>query len=573
MAQFWLGTRSLDPIATGSGLAAQPLLASDVAALGIEIIRQGEMYAVLLSTLKRGDDPQDLACRIGFSNAEANSTFWRDLGFPLVDASIVHEENGTLSVRSPHFIQDDERMQYGEPLLEISGVEFAEETVKPVTLKTRYQQSQDSPDFLAPARSILRQPVAWEPARSKVKQVVNAQVALTLTPTRYPSLLPFETGTLALTSAWTGEVDAPKWGDLQGAKSPPRRVSRADTFGVPAFHFDDVEAIGFRIDLPRADDEVKEKLERLIAPLNFHLQDKAGGAPSDADFRYVPATATLIVELLRYGKMRLQVPEAPLDLFDYQSQHELLVRVLVGRVDDDTTQARDPAVFVPAIFVDNPWSKVLGREVQGFDKRLAQFCVQQGAKLLPLRPDGRLAKDDSVLSLNAIASVILVENMGATARGQPIVQIDYANPLNLGKDDFEDIDLELAMGGSSLSLTRWQQDDFADPEFRRSFARAAVRRTLKGFRSIQVSPVGIRESTKTWITGTFVVHEPVRIARPRTAVNLTFHAPDALPTGGWAETCDLLEIAPGRSRTLSIAGGNWYQMRFSMDLVIDQGLA
>ena len=51
------------------------------------------------------------------------------------------------------------------------------------------------------------------------------------------------------------------------------------------------------------------------------------------------------------------------------------MRLLVGRVDDDTAQAHDPAVFVPAIFVDNPWSKILGREVQGFDKQMAEFCV------------------------------------------------------------------------------------------------------------------------------------------------------------------------------------------------------
>ena len=49
--------------------------------------------------------------------------------------------------------------------------------------------------------------------------------------------------------------------------------------------------------------------------------------------------------------------------------------VLVGRVDDDTAQAHDPAVFVPAIFVDNPWSKILGREVQGFDKRMADSAL------------------------------------------------------------------------------------------------------------------------------------------------------------------------------------------------------
>ena len=88
-----------------------------------------------------------------------------------------------------------------------------------------------------------------------------------------------------------------------------------------------------------------------------------------------------MVELLRYGKMKLRQPLPSLRKDDYQSQHELLVRLLVGRVDDDTSQARDAAAFVPIIFVDNPWSKVLGRGVQGFDKRMADFCVfEKGSK-------------------------------------------------------------------------------------------------------------------------------------------------------------------------------------------------
>ena len=82
----------------------------------------------------------------------------------------------------------------------------------------------------------------------------------------------------------------------------------------------------------------------------------------------------------------------PVGREDYQSQHELIVRLLVGRVDDDTAQARAPAVYVPAIFVDNPWSKMLGRDLQGFDKRMANFLVSQGEVYARLLPDGRLAE-------------------------------------------------------------------------------------------------------------------------------------------------------------------------------------
>ena len=76
--------------------------------------------------------------------------------------------------------------------------------------------------------------------------------------------------------------------------------------------------------------------------------------------------------------MRLKKEWRQITVEDFQSQHELLIRMLVGRVDDDTGQAHDPATYVPVLFVDNPWSKALGRDVQGFDKRLADFCTLEG---------------------------------------------------------------------------------------------------------------------------------------------------------------------------------------------------
>ena len=65
--------------------------------------------------------------------------------------------------------------------------------------------------------------------------------------------------------------------------------------------------------------------------MNFHPEVglELGGrqrAARDPDFRYLPATSTLIIEVLRYGKMRLKSPALPLQIEDYQSQHELLVR-------------------------------------------------------------------------------------------------------------------------------------------------------------------------------------------------------------------------------------------------------
>ena len=73
-------------------------------------------------------------------------------------------------------------------------------------------------------------------------------------------------------------------------------------------------------------------------------------------------------------------------ILDYQSQRELVVRILVGRVDDDTAQARDAATYVPAIFVDNPWSKTIGRDLQGFAKCMANFCAERDGKRVRFAP-------------------------------------------------------------------------------------------------------------------------------------------------------------------------------------------
>jgi hypothetical protein len=91
--------------------------------------------------------------------------------------------------------------------------------------------------------------------------------------------------------------------------------------------------------------------------------------------------------------MKLKSAESP-TILDYQSQHELVVRILVGRVDDDTTQARDAATYVPAIFADNPWSKTIGH-CGGLPSH-GEFCAERDGKRIPLRPDGRLRGGDEV---------------------------------------------------------------------------------------------------------------------------------------------------------------------------------
>src|SRR5262249_4232123 len=160
----------------------------------------------------------------------------------------------------------------------------------------------------------------------------------TVAKSRYPSLAPFESGKLRLAGVWSGNVDLPAARKESDPHLPLTRVDRADLFGAPAFRFENVEVLGFRIDLGAYGRDFSRDLDEPIKPLNFHLEASRGGA-AVWDFRYRAATRTLLIELLRYGRMKLKSPAPPVGPDDYQSQHELVVRLLVGRVDDDTAQA------------------------------------------------------------------------------------------------------------------------------------------------------------------------------------------------------------------------------------------
>lgn len=587
MTQFWLGTCELELPAAPAQPEAQPLLAGGSRMLAIEVVRDegsGE-FAVLFSTVDDIHTPHVLECVIGFANGAKACSVWRDRGFPLVDAAIEYE-NATVKVVSPYF-GDADAMQYEDRLLEIDGVAFGDDAKSTVALAPVYRQFELAPDDVMPATYIERREVVWIPGRAAIRSHTAVAVTLRFPLARTPNLAPFTSGKKKFAWAWTGAMTLPASGVFPDVAT--RRARRQDTFGLPAFRFEDVEVLGFRLDLDRLGIDGTKGLAELVAPLNFHLRPPPGdGSRANhyvpTDFRYRAATATLVVELLRYGKMMLTTPHPPLGTGDYQSQHELVVRILVGRVDDDTAQARSPAIWVPAVFVDNPWSKVVGRDLQGFDKRLANFCVYASDQgLLRLRPDGRVAastqKDKKVtpvagelVPLARVAQVNLAQRAG-TAAGPVLVELDCPPERYSNFDDFEKIDLELAMGSTSLAALRWQQGDFGAAEFRRSFARAAAFRTLRGFRSIQVSPVGRRGLERAWVTGTFVVDDDMRIVRPAGLASITLHSKDSAPPG-WRQLCRLLGIddKSGTPLTIGFPTGSWYRLRCAMNLTVDDGL-
>ena len=598
MASFWLATFELNPQAK-SGPTAHP-----AGWWAIEVIREEHEFAVLLSTVDHPTAPTRLECRVGFANGCNRCDLWRGRGFRLQDAEI-RLDGDVLRVLSAGFLANPV-IDYAAELLTIApAIHPGSEKVKSAPkakgpLDVVYSQSQIAPDFAAPATRVRQMPVSWKADRDDLRKLAPFEMKIGLEKARLPSLAMFPTGSQKPIAFWTGSLRLPSWppekarkdqrkGPGQVQRPRARSFDRADYFVGSSFRFEEVEVLGFRIDLDRQGIETVEDsvesaghrrteriddlIEEMIEPLNFHH-----GPRHVSHFRYRPATRTVSLELLRYGRMRLKKEWQDLTVDDVQSQHELLIRVLVGRVDDDTGQAHDPATYVPTLFVDNPWSKALGREVQGFDKRLADFCIEEKDQLIVLRPDGRRQDrpEANPVPLTRITEVRMTRSIGTSPSDLKILELDYPFDRETD-DDFDEIDLDLALGTSSFAPTRWRQSDFGDMEFRRSFAREAIPKTFGGIRSVQVSPIGeprlLRawQSEITWITGTFALDGGARIARPNGTVGLTLRAEPSAPRP-WRQLCSLVGIPKDGSARLSFPAGSWYRMRCSMDLDIDNGL-
>jgi hypothetical protein len=259
----------------------------------------------------------------------------------------------------------------------------------------------------------------------------------------------------------------------------------------------------------------------------------------------------------------------PFENDDFMPQHELLVRLVVGRVDDDTSQARDAALFIPAIFVDNPWSKAVGRQLQGFPKLLAEFRDRTSA----VGMDGRrLQAPFEKVPLHQITEVHLASGVDADARKTRLLTIECPDEADGSEDEFIAPTVSSFLSNISMRRSRWEQFDFIDPEFRRTFAQSVVGEQFGGFRVVQVSPVGDIDLPKAWILGRYTLSD-VRVAFPSGIATLRLNLPDPAPPG-WPppEWGMLLENLRDRPDQLAFTTGEWYRVKCSMELEFDDGL-
>jgi hypothetical protein len=590
MAKFWLVTFAYQTAQDPAPISSQIVASDQSAGWAIEIIQEEEQgeIAVLLSKVDNIEAPKKLQCVVGFANGAKASSIWRDRGFPLVDAIIENLPNAPLRVRSACFLGSDPQIDYDVELISISGITQPAPSGRRVDPPdASYEQSQEAADYAFPATWIRRRRVGWSPKRSNTIAVTPQTLTLKVESPRFPELAPLKSGKVTPNAIWYGTMELPIW-PPHFPDHPLQAFSRAQEFGIPPFQFDDVEVLGFRLNLDelgvRAEDR-RRLLNEMIERLNFHFEPlespRGPGSPvirnPIPDFRYQAGSSTIMVELLRYGKMRLKEASPPLRAEDYQSQHELVVRILVGRVDEDAAEAHSPALFVPAIFVDNPWSKIVGRSVQGFDKWMAHFCVLVDGKPEPLRPDGRLSvTSDKPEDLAGITEIRLVDTTGKGLGERTIVKLDCPFDQNENLDSFQRIDLRLASKSSSRIPLRWSQDDIRDPAFRRSFARSVIPKSIRTLSSIQVSPIGEKEFLEKWkaettlIEGTFIADDLPQVVIPDSIATLTLRNEKTAPQA-WKNLCSVLGIPEGNEDSISLVPGNWFRMRCSLELKIRDG--
>ena len=446
-------------------------------------------------------------------------------------------------------------------LLSVSGIRWdaAIDTGNPIKppFDPPYKTRLSAPDLACPDSQMTGRFLTMSPKRSSVHPI-DRPTTVTCAPALYPDLQRLLGPKQTTSAVWSGSVG--KWTELY--KGERTRFRRRSVFGPPSFQFDEVEIVGFRTALTPG--------SKLIDRLNFH--QRSGDINQRSDFRYEAATTTVIIEMLRYGKMRSLHAEAPFEDDDFMCQHELLARVVVGRVDDDTAQARDPALFVPAILVDNPWSKAVGRQFQGFPKVLAEFRGQAvpGIPAVPLSMDGTLKQTPGggKIPFHQVTEVHIATGPGdSTAAGSRILSFEYPDQVDGSKDAF--IGPELTSIFSSVSSRRspWEQFDFDEAEFRRAFARSIVGQQFGNFRIVQVSPVNHIDLPGAWILGACTLSD-VRVAFPAGIATLRFEWPDSAPKQ-WIDLCQHLadNSTPMASPPATV------RVKCSMQLDFDDGLA
>ena len=143
------------------------------------------------------------------------------------------------------------------------------------------------------------------------------------------------------------------------------------------------------------------------ARLNIGKGEKRG-------FEYRPILPFVDLEVLHYPRM---VSANPRFNYGWLTQRECYFRLLVGRYDLTAggPVPAEAAVFIPYIFVDNPWSVVCGREVVGFPKVMASITTPNSetgetGRLYPIRVSTDVFEQYSAKSNQCGCPIVEIED-------------------------------------------------------------------------------------------------------------------------------------------------------------------
>jgi hypothetical protein len=522
-------------------------------------------WSILVSVADSLETPSALRCVFAVSNRAEECDQRAKDGFPIVEGDIKLSA-GAMTVDTALYPPRAPGQPSGltiSRLMTLSNV-LLRAPMRHVAFDPPYWTLQCAPDLACPDSQLTGRILANSPGRHHVQRV-DLIGRVVVGNALYPDLQALLGKTSDSVRAWSGRFD--HWHQV-GIPKKRFRFNRRSVFGPPTFRFDEIEIVGFRAPLKDS--------SPLVERLNFHEARRHRNSPKH--FRYRAASPMVAIEMLRYGRMRGEDVPPPFDDEDFMPQHELLVRLVVGRVDDDTSQARDGALFVPAIFVDNPWSKAVGRQLQGFPKLLAEFRAGNDVLGMDGRPrhppdtKAAPAAPADKVPLHKITEVHLADGVDADARRTRLLTIECPDEADGSADEFIAPSLTSFLSSSSTRRSRWEQFDFIDAEFRRTFAQSVIGDQFGGFRVVQVSPVPDIGLPKAWILGRYTLSN-VRVAFPSGVATLRLNVPHPPPPGwpppGWDL---LLKNLRDRPDQLAFATGEWYRVKCSMELQFDDGL-
>ena len=111
---------------------------------------------------------------------------------------------------------------------------------------------------------IVQDAITWSPKRSNVTEPTGGySFAITIDESRYPVLEAFRKAIERPRKFWSGEINIREMVPSRRSPKGLSRANRDEIFGFPAFIFDDVEILGFRIDLSRRRNSVNQMVSRL----------------------------------------------------------------------------------------------------------------------------------------------------------------------------------------------------------------------------------------------------------------------------------------------------------------------